>query len=216
MIVYFGLALDESVFPLPDGTQGNVQYLGPRGLLHTLESHLGLIGHDNNIDYLRTAQYRQALSSYLAEHPTAFFASSFGADQMATAGELLSRRDELLLAGWNFQSSKEIPERLACLAAIEAELQEGQPVRLSMGIADRWQAVLQMVRKRRQPVQQLHLVEPWELLPPHLRALFSLFREQGVSITPVALPTTPDHTDLGHFQHAVNGRTKTKKNCRRW
>lgn len=211
MIIYFGLALDESVFPLPEGTQGNLQYLGPRGLLHLLESHLGLIGHDNNIDYLRTAQYRQALSAYLEENTTAFFAPSFGADQMATAAELLSRRDELLLAGWNFQTGAGIPDRLACLAAIEAELQKGQPVRLSMGVADRWLAVLQMVHTRRHPIRELKLVEPWDLLPPHLRALFSLFREQGISITPIERPVTPDHTDLGHFQHAVNGRTKAKK-----
>ncbi|PHN07944.1 hypothetical protein CRP01_04090 [Flavilitoribacter nigricans DSM 23189 = NBRC 102662] len=211
MIIYFGLALDDSVYPLPDGTQGNVQYLGPHGLLHTLESHLGLIGHANNIDYLRTAQYRQALSAYLEEQPRAFFADSFRADQMATAAELLSRRDELLLAGWDFQADENSPERLACLAAIEEELRTGNPVHLTMGVADRWRAILRMLDRRRHPIREVALVEPREQLPPHLRQLFDRFRDQGVVIRQIGLPDTHAHTDLGHFQHAVNGLTKAKK-----
>ena len=74
-------------------------------MLHLLESYLGLSGHPNNIDYLRIEQYRQALKALLEKQPDAFFAASYEADQFATATELLDRRDELLLAGWNFQTS---------------------------------------------------------------------------------------------------------------
>lgn len=211
MTIYFGLALDDSAFPLPDDTQGNVHYLGPNGLLHTLESHLGLIGHDNNIDYLRTAQYRQALNLHLESKPEAFFATSFAADQMATAGELLSRRDELLLAGWDFVNSAETPDRLSCLAAIEKELRNGNPVQLRMGTAERWRAIIQMIQVRRHPLKHLILVEPLELMPPHLRELFTLLRGQRVSLQQVEQPATHKHTDLGHFQQAVNGQTKEKK-----
>lgn len=211
MTIYFGLALDDSVYPLPDGTQGNVQYLGPNGLLHTLESHLGLIGHDNNIDYLRTAQYRLALSQYLEATPQAFFAASFAADQMATAAELLSRRDELLLAGWDFQADADAPDRLRCLSAIEQQLQRGEPVRLRMGVAERWRSILQTIRKRQHPFRHLELVEPWELLPPHLRELFDLLRKQGVTIHQIELPVNHSHTDLGHFQQTIAGNLKNKK-----
>lgn len=211
MTIYFGLSLDDSVYPLPAGTQGNVHYLGPHGLLHTLESHLGLTGHDNNIDYLRTAQYRQALNQYLAQYPDAFFAASFAADQMATAAELLSRRDELLLAGWDFQSAPDMPERLACLARIEQEIREEKPVRLSMGLADRWREVTRLIAQREHPVKQFILVEPRENLPPHLREIFREMAQQGVKFQAVSLPANPGHTDLGHFQQTINGQTKTKK-----
>lgn len=211
MILYFGLALDESVHPLPSGTRGNTHYLGPNGLLHTLESHLGLSGHDNNIDYLRTAQYRQALSQYLADHPKAFFATSFAADQMATAAELLSRRDELLLAGWDFAAKGDAPTRLQCLAQLEAGLQQGEPVKLSMGTADRWKAILLQLAHRQQPFREVNLVEPWDHLPPHLCTLFNQLRADGVAIKQIAVPERKDPTDLGHFQRAINGQSKAKK-----
>ncbi|MCB0633189.1 MAG: PD-(D/E)XK nuclease family protein [Saprospiraceae bacterium] len=211
MTIYFGLALDESAYPLPTKTTGNVHHLGPNGLLHTLESQLGLIGHSNNIDYLRTAQYRQALSHFLADHPDSFFAASFAADQMATAAELLSRRDELLLAGWDFQSGPSVPDRLACLADIENKLQEGLPVRLTMGMADRWKAVFHHLTTRKHPVKKIRLVEPWSYLPPHLQTLFDLFRDQGVVIDQIDLPATSSHTDLGHFQQAISGTAQNKK-----
>lgn len=211
MTIYFGLALDDSVFPLPVGSQGNVHYLGPNGLLHILESHLGLSGHDNNIDYLRTAQYRQALSVYVTQYPDAFFAVSFAADQMATASELLSRRDELLLAGWDFKISDQTPERLAGLAAIEKELQAGKPVNLSMGVADRWRAIIQKISKRQTPLQQLYLVEPRDNFPPHLRDLFTQLQSKGVNIEQIEIPDNNGHTDLRHFQRTISGQTKEKK-----
>jgi hypothetical protein len=211
MTIYFGLALDESTYPLSKGTTGNIHHLGPNGLLHTLESQLGLIGHSNNIDYLRTAQYRQALSHYLADHPAAFFASSFAADQMATAAELLSRRDELLLAGWDFKPAAGMPDRLACLSAIEEELSEGLPVRLTMGTADRWLSVFHHLERRKHPVRNIYLVEPWAHLPPHLKTLLTLLQKQGVSVEQIELPDTHPHTDLGHFQQAIAGLAKNKK-----
>lgn len=211
MIIYFGLALDESVFPLPQTTSGNIHHLGPNGLLHTLESQLGLIGHSNNIDYLRTAQYRQALSHYLSDHPQAFFAASFAADQMATASELLSRRDELLLAGWNFQPTGGMPKRLACLASIEQQLQKSIPLSLTMGIADRWQAVSRYLKIRKHPLEKILLVEPWQHLPPYLQALFNLLRQQGVIIEQIELPDVQTHSDLGHFQQFISGISKAKK-----
>lgn len=210
MTIYFGLALDESAYPLPQHTAGNIHHLGPNGLLHTLESQLGLIGHNNNIDYLRTAQYRQALSHFLKDHPEAFFAASFAADQMATAAELLSRRDELLLAGWDFRTTNGIPDRLGCLATIEQQLEAGTPVRLTMGVADRWLAVFHYLQIREHPVKQIFLVEPWAYLPPYLQTLFDIFHRQNVEIEQIALSTPSSHTDLGHFQQAIAGVNKTK------
>ncbi|MBK7869654.1 MAG: hypothetical protein IPJ74_02720 [Saprospiraceae bacterium] len=72
MTIYFGLGLDDVVFPKPKQTTGAQHYLGPQGILYTLESHLGLIGHPPENEYLRIEQYRQALQAYLQKQPDVF------------------------------------------------------------------------------------------------------------------------------------------------
>jgi hypothetical protein len=69
--IHFGLAFDDTVFPLPD-TEGGVLYCGEKGLLHFFEAHLGLEGHIERIEHIRTEQYRQALRRYLKNKPQVF------------------------------------------------------------------------------------------------------------------------------------------------
>ena len=102
MTIYFGLELDEMCYPLSQQNEGGTHIFGTQDLLLMLESHLGLVGHPTNNQHLRIEQYRQALDKYLETYSSAFFTASFEADQLATAAELLSRRDELLLEGWDF------------------------------------------------------------------------------------------------------------------
>ena len=106
MQVFFGMALDDVAFPMPESSTGGIQYLGPQGILYFLESHLGLLGHPPNDEYLRIEQYRQAIQQQLLSSEVRFYQLSFEADQFATATNLLERRDELLLAGWDFQLEK--------------------------------------------------------------------------------------------------------------
>ena len=82
-------------------------YLGCRSLLRWFETQLGLDGHPERVEHIRVEQYRQALSRYQKlvakrdSNATVFYAKSFYADQLATAENLLARRDELLAAGWD-------------------------------------------------------------------------------------------------------------------
>ena len=85
MELVFGLELDGPALPLNAFPEGGIAYLGPQGLLRTLENHLGLSGHPTDNEYLRIEAFRQLLIPFLADEPQAFFADSFAADQFATA-----------------------------------------------------------------------------------------------------------------------------------
>lgn len=206
MTIYFGLALDDISYPRPLTSTGGSRPLGPQGLLELLESHLGLSGHPNDNDYLRIEHYRQALSRYLREEEGAFYAAAFRADQFATATELLSRRDELLLAGWDFEAPADAPPRLRCLAAIEASFRRETP--LPPGYADRFRAVLQQLGRRRHPIRTLRLTEPAALLPPHFRQLLDTLADTGVTIEHSDPPTPEGESDLAAFQRLLLGEGK--------
>lgn len=210
MRIYFGLALDDVACPLPQQTVGGVQYLGPLGLLQMLESHLGLFGHPPENEYLRIEQYRQALRTYLREQPASFFRASFEADQFATAADLLARRDELLLAGWDFQewTTADCPARLQCLGAIEAMF-DGDQRKLAAGYADRFTLVSNMLEQRRQPVTHLYITEPFELLPTHFQRLLQKLIALGATLQPLEPSSPQGESDLAVFQRTLINGEKT-------
>lgn len=206
MKIIFGLELDDLVIPQEKTIEGGTHYFGPTSLLFMLESHLGLIGHPTNNEYLRIEQYRQALLKHLTLEESPFYKISFEADQFATATELLSRRDELLLAGWGFEKVEKMPFRLKTLAEIEQIFKEIPPeeetnLTLSPGFADRFVAVLANLEKRKHPIEALFLNEPLELLPFHFQNLFKAFQ---VKISTLAITKNPnDKSDLANFQHRL-------------
>ena len=203
MKIIFGLALNDPPLPPPSPTEGGTLYLGPKGLLYTLESLLGLGGHPADNEFLRIEEYRQALRRYLEQHPDAFFGASFAADQFATATEMLSRRDELMLAGWDF-NPKGAPPRLACLAIIEERLRSHPETSLSPGFADRLVAILERLHAHPSlPVTHLRLVEPIDLLPAYYRTLLHLLEGAGIAIEGLPEPPPQATGDLGRLQRQL-------------
>lgn len=176
--------------------------MGPDALLGYLESCLGLPGAPKDNDYLRIEQYRQALQHYLEAVPDAFFALSFAADPFAAATQLLALRDELLLSGWDFSIAEDVPARLACLAAVEAQLQ-ARSLRLVPGYADRFCAVLATLGKRDLPLQALRHHEPMEWLPVHFQRLLSALRASGVAVSALAEAVPEGESDLAQVQRAL-------------
>src|SRR3990167_6614345 len=77
---------------------------GPETLLGWMETQLGLTC-PNTHKANRVTEYANALSSV----PDALFRTSMITDRWATATELLSRRDELLLAGWDEADRDSLP-----------------------------------------------------------------------------------------------------------
>lgn len=218
MRIYFGLSFDDLVYPLPTTTTGGVRYVGPQGLLHLLEAYLGLSGHPNNIEFLRIEQYRQALGALLEQQPQAFYAASYRADQFATATELLSRRDELLLAGWDFHPEASCPERLQTLADVEALLRSPEKnLHLTAGYAERFCDVLENLNSDRHPIREVYYNEPLDLVPFHYQRLFRLLEQDGILVQTIPpLPINGDQTDLDLLKQRLLAHTgqKEKKQLR--
>lgn len=182
--IYFGLQFDEGVYPRPKNETGSC-YLGTKGLLYFLEAQLGLEGHPNKIEHIRTEQYRQALSTYLRKKGTTtsvFYKNSFEADQLACTDALLSRRDELLLAGWDFIPNTPC-ERLNVIADIEQTFTDTKP--LIAGFADRFEAVLQALADCELPIAAVYVNEPIKLLPPQYQRLFDLLKYKNIIVEPI-------------------------------
>lgn len=214
MTIYFGLAFDDLTFPQAWALENNCNVLGVNGLLRFLESHLGLVSNDEDIEHLRVEQYRQALMQWVAGCEASFFTTSLAADPFATATELLTRRDELLLAGWDFQIDENCPERLKQLAGVEAIMNNAakQPA-LSPGFSDRFIAVLKALPRRRQPITRLYTHENLEQLPGCFVRLIHALTAQGTRLTMLP-PTTgqaPPDTDLGAFQQRLAGTGTPEK-----
>jgi hypothetical protein len=226
MVIYFGLRLDDSVYPTfidykGQNTAVGYQYCGRQNLINLLEIHLGLVGHPNNNAHIRIEQYRQALKNYLSNHrvlgtdsKTAFYKISFEADELATAKALLERRDELVLANWNFEIVENMPIRLSVLAEIEASLElkkEEAPLRLNLGFADRFHLVLLALDKEKTPLKKIFINEPLSLLPQYLKDLFEKLKSQNVDIQHLTLENKFDDTDLGQFRKAVFNKKNGKR-----
>jgi ATP-dependent helicase/nuclease subunit B len=204
--LHFGLDFDDIVFPRPN-TEGSHFYFGSKGMLKYLEKYLGQEGHNDKIEHIRTEQFRQVLVRYVKQNEGVFFQQSFEADQWACTQTLLNRRDELLLAGWDFD--KKIPhERLKAMAEIEAFLtDETGKKRLMAGYADRFEVVLSQLEYKKIPVSKVVVQEPIKLLPPQYDRLFHAFKEQNITIEQAddrveALDFYPE-TDLSIFKKFV-------------
>ncbi|MCB0706899.1 MAG: PD-(D/E)XK nuclease family protein [Saprospiraceae bacterium] len=202
----FGLQLDNASLPLTKTHTAGLYYLGPKGFLNLLESYLGLSGHPSDLEYLRVENYRQALFKFLQDQPDAFFARSFQADQFGTAQELLSRRDELLMNGWDFQFDATCPSRLQAIAQIEIFFSKKWP-----GYADRFVSVLQNLSTSQHPIREIQLCEPFELLPYPFQRLLHKLESHGCVILPLEEdPISPAHkTDLDAFRNILFGNPTT-------
>lgn len=167
MKLFFGLEFDELTLPSFPEPVKDVLRCGRKTLLKNLETHLGLSGNFEGYEFLRVEQYRQLLMRYRDNTSGVFFEKSFEADNFATASHLLGRRDELLLAGWDFQHKKGMPPRLKVFADLEAmvQIEKHTEHALSKGYADRFAMVLQRLDERIHPFTEIWLNEPFELLP---------------------------------------------------
>ncbi|MBI1226565.1 MAG: hypothetical protein GC192_15135 [Bacteroidetes bacterium] len=217
MKLIFGLQLDNQTLPAPQTLAGE-HYVGPNGLLTLFETWYGLGGHPNDIDYLRIEQYRQALLENLANTTTPpFFLKSFEADPFTTAADVCERRDELLLAGWDFEKNAETPPRLATIADIEASFQHSNPdgLPLTPGFADRFHAILSAAEKHPAPITEIWVNEPSKLMPRHFQRFFEILTKTNsveIQELEIPVPAFSEATDLQKFQqHFLFPEKKTKE-----
>ncbi len=191
-------------------------FAGPKKLLHWLEHQLGLAGYPENTDYLRIELYRQALDRHLAECERQplfaglpFYEKSYHADRFATASALLSWRDELLLAGWDFTVSEDAPLRLATLAAVETlfrkKLADPDTAIQACGFADRFVQVLEALHIHTVPLEKVLLYEPKELQTPVIQRLIKVFDSRRIEVEEVATGCAAgEETNLGRLQRKLD------------
>jgi len=209
---------DNLVHSTPDPARAGVLFAGQKKLLLWLETQFGLSGCPENTDYLRIELYRQALLQELetAQEPP-FFAASFEADRFATAEALLTWRDELLLAGWDFLPAGDCPPRLADLARVEVLFRQKttnpEIGAAATGWADRYARVLEWLPLRSVPADEIVLHEPEVLLPPVVRRVVAIFRAARVPVhTLHPEPRAVDrNSDLAWLQGRLTGRVSGKK-----
>lgn len=174
-------------------------YVGPSGLLGFLEVRLGITarekpGHENLADFTKAAQ------ATATKNKDIFFAQSLALAPLATAGELLRWRDELVLSGWKVDTP--LPEGLTSgakailrgLAEVESILPDG-----FRSMADRWRILLATLKtetalegfsvKVHAPETHMH--------PVH-RTVLDQLRRCGVSVDNVVASREPDF-EIKHF-----------------
>ena len=212
MKIFFGSNFDGGCMYKPPVAEAGVYRVGPQGLLHLLESILGLSGHPADTEYLRLEAFRQTIRQYLTEAENAFFATSFHADQFATAADLLARRDELLSAGWDFQETTNLPSRLVELARLESKWSRSNfqyP-----GYADRLEEVFRLLPRLKHPIRDFFHLEPFDLLPRAIQRLLTLLPDTASGSFRLEKYEPDFHTpggDLGIFRDALLSRASGKK-----
>lgn len=137
---------------------------GPETLLRWLETQLGLpvakVPHAS-----RVSEYAAALDA--VKEPT--FEASLRADRWATASELLARRDDLLLSGWDEVDSEAHPELVRALARVA----QGRTFQFP-GEAERLKRVVDALDAGQVlPVHRCSLHDPAEAWPPLWRGVLA-------------------------------------------
>ncbi len=158
MKVMFGMSLDGYEPPEQENTIG-VFVTGPNGLLELLETRLGL-GGQWSAQPLRVVQYQRCLNE--AADETMFYSKSISVDGLAVADVLLGWRDEWVAAGWDGTAEISDSKRLRDMAKVEVLARE----RLSMGVADRLQAVIKALNDRQPAIDEVRVIDPLHDLPP--------------------------------------------------
>ena len=208
--VYLGLGFGAPLLPLPDREAVDEIYTDYPGLLRYLEGFYALSHNPANRDVLRIEQYRQLLHRHLEAAPAEppFYAAAFGADSIATAEELLGRRDELLENGYSLVApvTAAIPHRIAVLHELEhLVLDPENDLDLLPGLADRLNALLPALRQRRHPQLQLTVHEPEQLWPGGTRRILAALAQAGDRIDRAPEPrlVSPPSSDLQRWQQRL-------------
>lgn len=205
--IIFGLSLDESSYPASETLPSGILLVGPQKFLHVLETHLGLQRPAPTEVFLRLEQYRQALKQYLLEYPTCFFAHSFHSAQFAVSADLLNRRDELLLEGWDFEVRQEAGSRLMDLARVESIFQNRQISKpaATPGFAERFNDVVQAIVPGVLAIEWVELTEPLRYLPAHWQRLINKLKACDIRVKESILPPPSGDLDLHNFQNFLLG-----------
>lgn len=174
-------------------TRLNEVHGGPEALLNWLETQLGLTGPQ-----VPKANRVTELASWLDGAGNAVFTGSLATDRWATASQLLTRRDELRMAGWKGDENESLP-------ALMRDLARASEGRSSVFVdeATRLQRVLQALADGQKLPPHRCVLEDWiERWPPMWRAVFNQLTVENATRR---LPAGAKGSALRAAQELVNG-----------
>jgi len=172
-------------------------------LLRWLETQLGLLRATVS-PASRVTQYATALKRV----ENASFAHSFKTDPWATASELLAKRDELCLAGWDETESSALPmlvdetesSALPMLVCDLARASKAAPLTFPSE-AERLRAVVAALNDgQRLPSHRCVLADPGKRWP---KLWQDVLKRLNVESAPTQQPLAAETTTLGKIQHGI-------------
>lgn len=199
MRIFFSTLFDGETYPasiLNNSVSLGHLHLGPTGLLHFFELHLGL-GYYNNDSNIRVMQYCEQLRS---RKRGSFYEKSFEQNEIDVAKTLLQWRDELVMANWNFQVDDSASDRLKTIAKVEEGL------RIDAGVADRYKILLDTLNGCNcLPVSEVVLHEPLGVMPPMFNRLFTILQTKKIRVHEREISYEVGATDLDRLKSFVLG-----------
>ena len=175
------------------------------GLVNLLELRLGL-HYEDVPEQKRVVLYYDAVCKYMAVHPENVMAASFKTAGLSTARVMLSWREELRGAGWNFKGT-DISDRLAVLVGVEEYFCKLD----GCDIADRLHIVAVQVASRELDCKDMviEIAVAKDLLKPTTKALIEALESQGAKIEQVASVSDADN-NLGKVRKLIASKQKGK------
>ena len=209
MQIVFDMAYDQSIAPdgvSTDSASIGKLFVGPNGLLNVLEIHLGLTGKEIH-QAIRIQGYMETMENLVHSSEAAFYSGSFTDDPWSSAKQMLSWRDELVLAGWNGNSAPEFTPRLKALAAIEAIL----PIEIKHGQGDRFKAVLnELAVEPSLPIEKIDVIDKIEGLPSLIQQIMHALMKCDVTVNEISQQVVLSEGNLGTVKQAMLAKTDRK------
>lgn len=175
------------------------------GLVNLLELRLGL-HYEDVPEQERVAHYYDAVCKYMAAHPKNVMSASFKTAGLSTAKAMLSWREELRGADWDFDG-EEISERLAVLIGVEEFFRKQD----GCDMAGRLHIVTDQVAFQKLDCKDMVIEMPVakDLLKPTTKALIEVLESQGATVETVAGVSDTDN-NLGKVRKLIASKQKGK------
>lgn len=175
------------------------------GLVNLLELRLGL-HYEDTPEQERIAHYYDAVCKYMAVHQKNVMAASFKTAGLSTAKAMLSWREELRGADWDFDG-EDISERLAILIGIEEYFRKQD----GCDMAGRLHIVTDQVAFQKLDCKDMviEMAVAKDLLKPMTKALIEVLESQGAMVEQIASVPDTDN-NLGRVRKLIASKQKGK------
>lgn len=175
------------------------------GLVNLLELRLGL-HYEDVPEQERVAHYYDAVCKYMEDHPKNVMAASFKTAGLSTAKAMLSWREELRGADWDFKG-EDISKRLAVLIGVEEYFRKPD----GYDMAGRLHIVTDQLAFQKLDCKDMiiEMAVAKDLLKPTTKALIEVLELHGAKIEQVA-GVSGTENNLGKVRQLIASKQKGK------